>query len=652
MEDSIMQNIIKKLLILFITLIGVSNLQAQSIKIDYTKIAKEYPTENIIQLKKSIYYDISIDKSNEIDITKTTIERYIYLKNVNNAPLTLSFYSSAFSHLIDFKAYSYVLDGEKYRRIEVKEYNEKINVGGYAFYDDIKEMVVTFPGIADGTIIELTTKHKILEPRLLNRVFINNYMPIHEFDFKMEVDKNIDVEIIKYNWPEDLIISTNESRKKKIYSYSADRLGRVEYEDFQPDISYFLPHLIPKIKSYNVGNKKVEILTDLNSLYKWYWTFIEKNTKEEISSEIKKKVDKITEHCSSEYEKLQSIFYWVQENIKYIAFEDAMGGFIPRGAIKTFNNKYGDCKDKTALLYAMLKAAGIESYFTWIGSNEIPYKYEEVPTPLADNHMILTYKNNAKYYFLDGTSEYLNIEFPSEFTQGKEALISINQNTFEVKTVPIIKPKDNKIIDTIYVNIDRDDIIGNGSCEFSGYCKSDLYAGLFLKNTQEKRNYIESLIEKGNDKFVLTKYELDDLENFNAKCNLNYEFELKRFLKSTDNNKFINLNFDKDWLSYEIKDDRRNPITFDHKVFTKLNVILKIPKGYYLEFLARNSTYHDNDYGFDIEYITSGDEVQYNHSLYINTLYISPSEFDRWNKFIKKLENEYKQTIIIKKYEN
>ena len=56
-------------------------------------------------------------------------------------------------------------------------------------------------------------------------------------------------------------------------------------------------------------------------------------------------------------------------------------------------------KDNSSILYEMLKAAGIKGELTWIGTRSIPYKYNELPTPSVDNHMILYYQNGNKGYF-------------------------------------------------------------------------------------------------------------------------------------------------------------------------------------------------------------------------------------------------------------
>ena len=52
----------------------------------------------------------------------------------------------------------------------------------------------------------------------------------------------------------------------------------------------------------------------------------------------------------TELEKVKAIYYWAQKNVKYVAFEYALGGFVPRDANDIYSKKYGDCKDNSSIM--------------------------------------------------------------------------------------------------------------------------------------------------------------------------------------------------------------------------------------------------------------------------------------------------------------
>ncbi len=63
------------------------------------------------------------------------------------------------------------------------------------------------------------------------------------------------------------------------------------------------------------------------------------------------------------YTKLSRITDSIQKNIRYFIVERGIGGLQANHAADIFRNRYGDCKDKTTLLIAMLRVAGINAYY-------------------------------------------------------------------------------------------------------------------------------------------------------------------------------------------------------------------------------------------------------------------------------------------------
>ena len=63
------------------------------------------------------------------------------------------------------------------------------------------------------------------------------------------------------------------------------------------------------------------------------------------------------------YTKLSRITDSIQKNIRYFIVERGIGGLQANHAADIFRNRYGDCKDKTTLLIAMLQVAGINAYY-------------------------------------------------------------------------------------------------------------------------------------------------------------------------------------------------------------------------------------------------------------------------------------------------
>ena len=50
------------------------------------------------------------------------------------------------------------------------------------------------------------------------------------------------------------------------------------------------------------------------------------------------KVKELTATAKTDEEKIKNIYYWVQDNIRYIAFEDGIAGFKPDDSQNVFQN--------------------------------------------------------------------------------------------------------------------------------------------------------------------------------------------------------------------------------------------------------------------------------------------------------------------------
>ncbi|MBT8573485.1 DUF3857 domain-containing protein [Polynucleobacter paneuropaeus] len=81
--------------------------------------------------------------------------------------------------------------------------------------------------------------------------------------------------------------------------------------------------------------------------------------KYQVTPEVQKLADQITSGISDPKEQAKALYFWVSKEIRYVAIFLGAGGVVPHSANTIIKNRYGDCKDKTTLLIALLNAKGI-----------------------------------------------------------------------------------------------------------------------------------------------------------------------------------------------------------------------------------------------------------------------------------------------------
>lgn len=610
---------------------------------------QKYANAHMVRLNQETHLNISL-KSGNLEIDQSHVEEDLYLSDaaVNNSRRSLNF--SSFFEMGDIRASSFLFEGSKFREYKVENYREKDELDN-SFHDDTRSVNFIFPGLQKGAKSKLEYSEKIKNPRFLMPFYFGDFFPVDQNKFTVTVDKNINLRFLQFNTKDlKLEFSEEEKRGKKIYTWKASNVEKFEDEAGSPTFKKMIPHVVPVISSYVHEGKTINVLDDVKDLYGWYHSLVKDLNTEEDDQELVNLVKEITAGKETELEKVRAIYYWTQKNIKYIAFEYALGGFIPREANEVFQKKYGDCKDNSSILHKMLSLAGIEGKLTWIGTRDIPYTYSEMPTPLVDNHMILAYRNAGKTYYLDATGRYIPLEYPSSFIQGKEALISNGDAGFEVEVVPVMPAESSAVIEKTSLEILGNDIKGRSMARVNGYNKTKVFNQLeAISNPSKVTEYYNTAFEKGSNRFLISSYEESNKYDYDLDFVFSYDFDVKGYAKQIGDEIYLNLNLNQDLSHYRTLKDRENEIEYEYKNFLSYTTELEVPEGYEVAYLPANAEFDNGLIKAGISYSRNGSKVIYRHDIQLNFLVLSLEEQKQVNDLINQAEKAYKEVIILKK---
>ena len=117
--------------------------------------------------------------------------------------------------------------------------------------------------------------------------------------------------------------------------------------------------------------------------------------KSAVTPAIAELAQTITKGMTDRRSQAQAISDWVAGNVRYVAIFLGTGGFVPHDADSVALNRYGDCKDHTTLMRALLAAKGIAADYALINTRPL-YRTEDVPRPNFD-HVILYLPEFALY---------------------------------------------------------------------------------------------------------------------------------------------------------------------------------------------------------------------------------------------------------------
>jgi hypothetical protein len=164
--------------------------------------------------------------------------------------------------------------------------------------------------------------------------------------------------------------------------------------------------------------------------------------KPQVSQEIKKEASKLTAGAKTSREKMEALFSFVQARVRYGQADLSTGGYVPRPPENVLRNLFGDCKDKSGLLLALLKGVDIEAYSALI--NAFVGAHSPAIPVMDFNHLIVYVPTPEGDVWLDTTPDVAEFAALPVADQGKQAFV-INGTGGRFLTTPVEGPERNRI---------------------------------------------------------------------------------------------------------------------------------------------------------------------------------------------------------------
>ncbi|MBK8846676.1 MAG: DUF3857 domain-containing protein [Bacteroidetes bacterium] len=639
-----------KYIFLFFSFSIISGVTIAQPDFDFEKLKAEFKNEHVLYLNQTEHLEIRKSKEG-LEMVSKINNAILYLDDYagNYAEKRIP-YSEHFERIDELEAITYIPDGKRYKKARVEDIIDRRVSKDGVFYDDAHEKYFIYKGLQPGAVTEVTYEQVYKDPFFIGSFWFEDYMPVQYARYNITAPSSVKIKYKLFGDTSLVLFTKKISGDKITYSWEAKNLKAKEYEPEASAVYKRPTHIIPYISSYEVDKEVVQVLGEPKQLYKWYYPFVE-NLNVKPSRELKDLVDSLITGVSQPEEKIKRIYYWVQESVKYIAFEDGLGGYQPRDAEVVLQRRFGDCKDMSSILTAMLRIAGLDAYLCIIGTRHIPYKYSDFALPQLNNHMICALNDNGKWKFLDATFNALKYGLNPYHIQNREALIIKDSNTFEVYAINETDKSVNLIIDTVMLTINNNTLDGSGEIRFTGYHKSNYQMECRYLASKDIYERFSKVVQAGNNKCITDTLNYRGLTDRDQDLIIDYKYHIHNYSTVVDNSVFVNLNLDKPYKDTHInKAQKKYDIEHDFKSQDIFVAELEVPAGYTVVKIPTDVKFENPKFGFTIKYEQKGNRIRLHRTCFVDTLSIKPESFDTWNEMILKLNNAYKQTIeLVKK---
>jgi len=636
---------------LCLLLIGLGIAGAATAQDENAAIAEKYKNEQAVITNYTEHLVIKYEDYKLVATTDVTKERMLISDLSPGLYNKLYIYHSAFNKLDDYDAYATVpsKNGNKIMRNYLSKTvpSEDDNI----FYDDGKETEIAFTGLTRNSLVHTNYTISHTDLNMLPGYYFQENIPVVKSTFEVTAPKYVNLKFVLKGTHTEWIKQTKEESKNTItYIFTATDVPALKEYDDVPSVSYYAPHVITYVTSYKLPHqdKTTELLSDPDHLYTYYYNYI-KNVNINDDENLDKTVLEITKDDKTQREKAEHIYQWVQKNMHYIAFEDSLEGFIPRQAADICKRKFGDCKDMASILTAMCRKAGIDAYFTWIGTRHKPYTYEETPLPLVANHMICTIRLDGQWIFLDGTDPLIPFGYNPDVIQGKEAMVAIDEKNYKILTVPETPAAVNMTTDSTRIKISGRNVTGSLKIDYKGYSAWNLETMLMYYKNDEREKYVHELASRGSNKYVQKGYTYHAVENKNKDAVVTSDFTIDDYVQNAQKEYYINMNlnraFENNWV-----DTAERDVTLYYKFKEQLRevVVLDIPDGFHASYIPPDAFRSMNGtWDYKISYKSTPKTITLTKEYDLNTRSIDKQHFTENNKMIESLRKEYKESVVL-----
>lgn len=534
------------------------------------------------------------------------------------------------------------MKGDVIRKLKNNEIDDVSALSEYAFYNDINRK--KFELVHNQYPYRVFYEYTLEEKEFFS---IIDWTPVEYYNvptWKAELFLTIPTEYKVNIFQKDIEpykVETTDNITNYQWKCTYDEI--IDNEVYSPPRRSLLPNvkIVPLNFTYDVdgslnnwieyGNWEYELISELSDL----------------PEAEKEKVFRIIDAKATKKEQIKALYYYLQDNTRYIYVQIEQGGMKPYPASYVALNKYGDCKALTNYMMALLKLIEVESYYTnIILDNNPPDIITHFPS-MQFNHVLLVVPFEEDTIFLECTSKNDPFGYVGTSIQNRHAFIIMQDNSHMIKT-PKSSINDQKIVRNIIINCSP------------GHCTTELdfrYKGFYYEWLNDLNSYsnINELSKKIHRFIPFKNYNLDDWNIYKqhrdtAKINLNANITLSHYIKTYDDKWIMEL-LPIISLKLESPDERQTPLKINYPLFIVDSIQYKYSNN--LDFIDTKEKLITSEFGkYEIEFKETDEGLLVTRYLILYIVYCPVKKYEDFYNFIQEIKQfENNINIILKKNE-
>jgi hypothetical protein len=381
-------------------------------------------------------------------------------------------------------------------------------------------------------------------------------------------------------------------------------------------------------------------MSSWKSFGEWVYNLIK--NRDLIPEQEAVKISEITSGAKDQRDKVKMIYEYVQSKTRYVSIDIGIGGFQPAEAAAVAKNGFGDCKALANYTRSLLKAAGINSFYTLVNAG--PDKsFNKKFVDNHFNHIILCVPMQKDTVWLECTSQTAPFNYLGTFTDDRYVLLITPEGGKLVRTPAFANDENvSKRAGSVYINI-LGASTGKITNKYSGYYYHFATSIYGMDSEEEmKRSLYNGLVFPD---FKLNSAAYKEIKTEKPTAFLTYDISVNDFASLSGKRLFFNPALS----AAEYLQDQPAALEIDeHKIMSD-SISYNLPLGYKVEYLPKNVIL-ENEFGkFRYQLEISKDKVIYQRYLQLYKGIIPVEKFREIRDFINLIAKTDRERIILSK---
>jgi transglutaminase-like putative cysteine protease len=257
-------------------------------------------------------------------------------------------------------------------------------------YDGTLTTYVNLSDVRVGDIVEYSFTIKGANPVLkgnLASTFYTSYALAYDKMFRKVIFSATANPTAKYfNGADDVIIE--KTPKTVSYKWTSEDHAPFEFESNTPDSYVELPMV-----EFSTFAEWADVITWAEDLY-----HVDGHDALQLKEAISGKFKSTTKLGYA-----AEVTRFVQDEIRYLGFESGLHSHKPHSPLNVYQQRFGDCKDKSLLLIALLAERGIDAYPVFLSTTWKEKVGDHLPSPFVFDHCVVVMMVDAEVIYVDPT---------------------------------------------------------------------------------------------------------------------------------------------------------------------------------------------------------------------------------------------------------